>query len=450
MRRILGTLIALLLLQPVLPHYKARYHVIVDTDGGPDDIRAICMMLASPEIEVIAFTAVDGFLPPDQTAGRIKELLTTFGHEGIPVGIDAGRLMPEALELEEMPVDIIALGPLTNLSQLLEREPGTPSLVRKIYWYNDASDNEDFNYSHDPRSARIVLKSTLSMDRVCTGGNLISLQDYFPACLDTLTSRYAAAVKALYMEPPHVMRDLLTVSNMGADCIPLYLLYPEHYQVDVAGEEPICRKVNPINTNGMVPLLLKVLDSDREDKSIIFSSFPTDPGMFEEDVAPITREIIERHGLKEWKIVVLTNEFHEHLGIYSILGAKMGLRAREYFNVGIDELKIESFAGSQPPVSCLNDGLQVSTGGTLGHGTITLGEGEVFPKARFSFKNRIIELNIREDIRQQIKKDVGYGVKTYGLESTEYWDYIRELALRYWLELSRFEIFEIRDIAPLN
>ena len=79
--------------------------------------------------------------------------------------------------------------------------------------------------------------------------------------------------------------------------------------------------------------------------------------------------------MKEWKIVVLTNEFHEHMGIYSILGAKMGLRAREYFHLGIDELEILSFAGSTPPVSCLNDGLQVSTGATLGHGTITLGEG---------------------------------------------------------------------------
>jgi pyrimidine-specific ribonucleoside hydrolase len=125
----------------------------------------------------------------------------------------------------------------------------------------------------------------------------------------------------------------------------------------------------------------------------------------------------------------------------------MGLRAREYFNVGIDELKIESFAGSLPPVSCLNDGLQVSTGGTLGHGTITLGQGEVIPKARFSFKNRIIELNIRDDIRQQIKKDVGSGVQTYGLDSTEYWEYIRELALRYWLELNRFDIFNIMEVS---
>ena len=299
MRRILVTLSLLLLLQPVLPHYKVRYHVIVDTDGGPDDIRTICMMLAAPKIEVITITAVDGFPSPEQTASRIRELLAGFGHEGIPVGTGAGQLMQEALELEEMPVDIIALGPLTNLALLLEREPETPTLIRTVCWHNDATDKKDFNYIHDPRSAREVLKSTLAMDRVCTGENLISLQDYFPAGLDSLTTRYAAAIKDLYVEPPPFMKGHPAMATMGADCIPLYLLDQVQFKVENAGEEPLRRKVTAANLAGMVPLLLEVLDSDREDKSIIFSSFPADPGMFEEDVAVIAREIIERHGIKE-------------------------------------------------------------------------------------------------------------------------------------------------------
>lgn len=426
----------MLLLQPVLSHYRARYHVIVDTDGGPDDIRAICMMLASPEIEVIAITAVDGMLPPEQTASRIKGLLQQFGHEGIPVEMQAVDGISEAIELEEMPVDIIALGPLSNLAALLERYPGIPDRVRKIYWHNDASNKKDFNYARDPGSAKMVLQSSLAIDRVHVAVNSPGFTERFTAGLDTLNNRYATAIRDLAGGPEGY-------------CIPCYLLYPENFTVDSAGEAPSRLTAITLPDIDPVPMLLSILDSDKEDKSIIFSSFPTDPGLFEADVAPIAREIIERHGLKEWKIVVLTNEFHEHLGAYSILGAKMGLRAREYFNVGIDELRIESFAGSQPPVSCLNDGLQVSTGGTMGHGTISLGEGEVFPKARFAFKNRIVELSIREDIRQQIRKDVGYGVQTYGLDSPGYWDYIRGLALGYWLEMSRFDVFDIREIPLL-
>jgi pyrimidine-specific ribonucleoside hydrolase len=497
MRSILVFLFTLLLLQPAESHYKARYHVIVDTDGSIDDFRAICMMLASPEIEVIAITTVDGILSPEQTAGKVRSLLKHFGHDGIPVGIGksirsktgipkktatmlsslqwvkedasipsgsepdyrsgtlpgslsgAVGLILENIELEDMPVDIIALGPLTNLATVLGENPGVADLVRNVYWYNDAEDTKDFNYAFDKSSAMTVLGSGFSIDRVRAAGNRLEQPDQFLAGLDTITTRYAWAVRDLYANAPPGFADHEMATLLADDCIPIYMLYPEKFTVITTGEKSLRRIVKANADADLAPLLLGVLDSDREDKSIIFSSFPVDPGLFEDDVAHIAPTIIERHGLKEWKIVVLTNEFHEHLGIYSILGAKMGLRAREYFHVGIDELEIVSYAGSTPPVSCLNDGLQVSTGGTLGHGTITLGDGQVIPKARFAFKNRIIELSVSETLRQEIKKDVGYGVMTYGLESPEYWDYIRELALRYWLELSRFDIFEIREITVL-
>jgi pyrimidine-specific ribonucleoside hydrolase len=221
------------------------------------------------------------------------------------------------------------------------------------------------------------------------------------------------------------------------------MLYPEKFSVKLEAGEP--ERISAVCNPGseLAATILEVLESDREDKSILFSRFPMDPALFEEDVAAIAEDVMKRHGFKEWKIVVLTNEFHEHLGAYSILGAKMGLRAREYFHVGIDEVTIQSLAGSTPPVSCMNDGLQVSTGATLGHGTITILKGDAMPAARFAFKNRVVELSVRPEIRVRIRKDVRYGVETYGFQTTEYWAYIRELALNYWLELSRFEIFDI-------
>jgi pyrimidine-specific ribonucleoside hydrolase len=361
----------------------------------------------------------------------------------------AAGLILENIELEDMPVDIIALGPLTNLAAVLEENPGVADQVRKVYWYNDAENTKDFNYAFNKSSAMTVLGSGFSMDRILAAGNRLEKPDKFLAGLDTITTRYARAVRDLYVNAPPGFADHDMATLLADDCIPIYMLYPEQFTIINSGKKSLRRIVKANADADLAPLLLGVLGSDREDKSIIFSSFPVDPGLFEEDIALIAPAIIERHGLKEWKIVVLTNEFHEHLGIYSILGAKMGLRAREYFHVGIDELEIVTYAGSTPPVSCLNDGLQVSTGGTLGHGTITLGEGQVIPKARFTFKNRIIELSIRDTLRQEIKKDVGYGVTTYGLESPEYWDYIRELALRYWLELGRFDIFDIREIPLL-
>jgi pyrimidine-specific ribonucleoside hydrolase len=482
-KRTAGILLALLLLQPAMAHYKARYHVIVDTDGGIDDFRAICMMLSSPEIEIIAITTVDGILPAEETAQRIRSLLKHFRHEGIPVGIgksvpgrtetgssgssdktsmamsiqwvkgkaaassasfpDASTLILENMELEDMPVDIIALGPLTNLASVLKEDPGIPDQVRMLYWYNDARDKDDFNLAGDPASAGMMLESGFKLTRISAAGQRLENLNPFLEGLDTISSRYAKAVRELYSDPAPGFLDHFMAKHLADDCVPLYLLYPEHFVADTTDQQPLRCLAYAREDSDLSPLLLAILHSDQEDTNILFSKFPVDPGLFQEDVAPIVPALIEAHGLKEWRIVTVTNEFHEHLGIYSILGAKMGLRAREYFHVGIDELEIISYAGSSPPLSCLNDGLQTSTGATLGHGTIALGDGPVFPKARFIFKNRAIELEVRKDIREKIKADVGYGVQSYGLGSPEYWTYIRKLALGYWLELDRFEIFDI-------
>jgi len=123
----------------------------------------------------------------------------------------------------------------------------------------------------------------------------------------------------------------------------------------------------------------------------------------------------------------------------------MGLRAREYFNVGLDELLVVSYAGSQPPISCLNDGLQVSTGATLGHGTISISKDlPPIPKAIFTFKNTTISLQLKEDYWDIAEKDIKQGIKQHGLLTDNYWRFIRERAIRYWLEWSRKEIFNLR------
>jgi len=489
MKRTLIILGLLLILQPVLPHFRARYHVVVDTDGGIDDFRAICMMLASPQIEIIAITATDGLLDPELTVQKVRSMLEGFGHQGIPVGLGkshsvkpgspsgpawnegasrmagqldwssrgaasssaappgAVELILESIDLEEMPVDIVALGPLNNLSNVFREKADTPGRIRKVYWQNRPGNNKDFNYAFNPAAADKVLESGCSIDRVHTGEGASIDLDAFLVGLDTLSSRYAAAISKLYSNAPPDFSRHFMAKGLADDCIPLFLLYPQYFSLTCLEENTKLCTAEALPYTPLAEKMLEMLDSDREDKSIIFSRFPTDTTLFEKDVAKLAPGIIKKHGIKEWKIVVLTNEFHEHLGIYSILGAKMGLRAREYFNVGIDELQIITHAGSHPPVSCMNDGLQVSTGATMGYGTIRLGEGQTSPKARFSFKNRVIEISIKKEVREKIRKDVGQAVQVYGLESQEYWVHIRKLALEYWLDLSRYEIFNIQEAA---
>jgi len=156
-------------------------------------------------------------------------------------------------------------------------------------------------------------------------------------------------------------------------------------------------------------------------------------------------EIIARHGLEEWKACLLTNEFHRHLGIYSLIGAKMGTRARELLQAPFDTLEVISLAGNKPPLSCLNDGLQVSTGASLGRGMITISENEKQPQpgAMFTFQKHKLTLKLKKKIVDQVKSDIQAAVNKFGGLNQAYFAHVRQLSIEYWLKLDRKEIFEI-------
>ena len=177
-------------------------------------------------------------------------------------------------------------------------------------------------------------------------------------------------------------------------------------------------------------------------------------------IEAMAERTIARWGKEEWRAVILTNEIHGHIGIYSTIGAKMGIYALEFISRccnKAEELKVLSFAGSRPPVSCFNDGLQISTGATLGHGAIEIAkscaESKEYADARveaiFRFKaicgTEAKEMQLRvwlkEELRQQIAGDIANAVKQYG-HTPDYWLQVRRLALDYWQQWNRAEIFE--------
>ncbi len=182
---------------------------------------------------------------------------------------------------------------------------------------------------------------------------------------------------------------------------------------------------------------------DPSGRSVLFETFPREPGLFLPDVRPLVQDIIARHGLEEWRICVLTNETHHHLGIYALIGAKMGLKAREELGAGFGALQVVSFAGSRPPISCFNDGLQLSTGSTLGHGSITVADsGPARVEARFIADKRSLNMQLKAEYGQRIADDIARGVQQHGDLTPPYFDYVRHLALRYWLEFSRHDLFD--------
>jgi pyrimidine-specific ribonucleoside hydrolase len=198
--------------------------------------------------------------------------------------------------------------------------------------------------------------------------------------------------------------------------------------------------VDPVAVRQAVAATLEMLPPRG---TVIMADFPTAPEQLRPDVAEWAEQIIARHGLEEWKAAVLTSELHRHLGTYSIVGAKMGLRARERFNVALDELRVESHAGLKPPLSCLNDGLQVATGASLGRGTITvLTNGPAACEAVFRYGDGRLRLRLKPELAKQIATDMAELVKLHGGLTPEYFEAVRGVSLKHWLSFERAAMFE--------
>jgi pyrimidine-specific ribonucleoside hydrolase len=175
----------------------------------------------------------------------------------------------------------------------------------------------------------------------------------------------------------------------------------------------------------------------------IFKQHHIDPALYSADIAAIAFQTIEQYGIEEWEKAVLTCEMHSHVGVYAILGVKMGLYAREQMNADIGQMHITSLAGSTPPISCFNDGLQVSTGSTLGHGLIEVaGTDSPTAEAIFSTPRHSLHLRLKEEYAEIINREFALAKARYG-ENKGYWDEVRHLAIHYWAEWNRNDIFEI-------
>ena len=120
----------------------------------------------------------------------------------------------------------------------------------------------------------------------------------------------------------------------------------------------------------------------------------------------------------------------------------MGIQARELLGAPFDTLNVISSGGSSPPLSCLNDGLQVSTGASLGRGAIAVVTGEATPEAVFVFRNQRLRLRLKPFWQNKIRNDIKRAVAEYGRNTPKYFAHVRRLSIQYWLDMDRNELFE--------
>lgn len=373
MKRVILTTFLLIALISLSAHpWKPRHYIIIDTDGGIDDQKAICMLLASPDVRILAITVSDGFHRSPEAYKIVRTMLDSLWHEGLPVasGTKAKSLIEESLRGEMSPVTFIALGSLQTAAEAMEGAPSFTKKVKQIVWNNEGlPGKEGFNYKAAPEAADEVLQGRLPVG--VTGGG-------------------------------------------GKE------FYNDTFFIEIS--KPVQRMQ-------------------------VIKATPADTSFYMSDLQPYVTEIRNRYGEDEWTSGVIANELHRHLGVFAIIGVKMGIRALEYFCTGVDEMSVTTYAGSTPPLSCMNDGIQVSTGATPGHGLLTVSTGTPsFPAADFTHKGKTIRITLRKELAEKVSSELKEINFVYGLDSDIYWELVRQNSIKYWLQFDRHEIFDIQVI----
>lgn len=421
---------------------KASYHVMIDTDGSSDDIRAITILLASKEVEVIGIHCSAGELTEDESAERVRALLDSFYHQGIPIscGNDEINEVISNIMQEDEKVILVCLGSLNTLKLINQQISNLPEQLEMILWYNDNAELTVLN-SKKQKEINALTSDQIKFYEIYGDDVLpyIPPTDFWVQMQD-IPSRYASYLVNEHQACLVNSEDDSDCAILEEECAALFLLHADLFSLT---DENNYKSAKLVYTDTIPDLYLRLLH-EKEPNYKAFNSIPLQTNLFQTDIAVSAKGIVDTHGYDEWRSGLLTCELHGHIGIYSLIGMKMGIRAREYFNIGLDDMYIESLAGLKPPISCMNDGLQVSSGSSLGHGLISaVDTNNPIPSAIISFKQHQIRITLKPKYQSLIKQDIQEAIKEHGLGSKAYWAQVRLLAIKYWLEFDRHDIFEI-------
>ncbi len=96
-------------------------------------------------------------------------------------------------------------------------------------------------------------------------------------------------------------------------------------------------------------------------------------------------------------------EFHGHLGPFVVVGYRMGVVANRLLGADAFAKTAIALTGGKPPRSCVIDGIQLSSGCTIGKGTIgMIDQGEVASIFLSRKDSRRVRISLRQDRLEEI------------------------------------------------
>ncbi len=180
-------------------------HFLIDTDTASDDVVALLMALREPSVRVEAITVVAGNCPleigvknalisieqagtyaPPVYAGMPQPLLRDLvtgehvhgqdglGNQNLPYPAlekQSGHAVDMIIEMARRfpgELEIITLGPLTNLAMAILKDPTLPDMIKRVYIMGggglgpgNITPVAEFNFYVDAEAAHLVIQSKL-------------------------------------------------------------------------------------------------------------------------------------------------------------------------------------------------------------------------------------------------------------------------------------------------
>ncbi len=475
-RRLLTTLL-LLLINVALGHEPdQRPVVVIDTDMGLDDAVTLAMALQSPDVDVVAIIACEGAASREKALSHLEHMLKLFNRPDIPLYAAAavaapasapafrpfaeesvGRALSGAPSPSHRPfsadayggapkLTMLALGPLTNLAAALKARPEIKDRVERVIVAGALDPKRNWNLAYDAEAWAAVGTSGLRLEFVAPGLTTGKPQSWQQGelVIGPGTSIGENFIRRLLAERRTREHYISTWPGFSDE---LAFLYCADSDLFARGDQ--AGVVTPRDSQPVLRSFTRCVGEGRQRKQrVVFEDGPLPEATLQPDLRQRRAAIIAKNGEVEWFVELLTSELHDHLGAYSVIGAKMGLRAAELLNAPPHTMKVTSSTAAGPPVSCLNDGVIVATGSTPGRGLFTHApEGAGSTKVRFAYNGREIVLSVKAEFREKIAAEIGRLERQYGLTRHEYWDGVRQVALDMWENWHRCELFEVTDEA---
>ncbi len=115
--------------------------------------------------------------------------------------------------------------------------------------------------------------------------------------------------------------------------------------------------------------------------------------------------------------------FHGHLGVYVTLGLRMGTIGRRTFG-HYKGLRASVRSLPEPPMLCVVDGIQFSSGCTMGKGNISVEMGAE-PEVTFEKEGRRVRISLKPGWRERIdgemskEREIEQSLLYYGMPESD-------------------------------